>query len=239
MMVPFGPLASFPGHLVHTNEACDPPRTGLQKAISGLSQSPIYLLLLFKSVLFLGFFFFLSKKIYHMMIAKIFPANLPSVRQVSHQPIYALATGVNATQFRVLRPTKLRECLGPCRSSIETPSYGRRVGRERGNLGQEWEDWYGISPEPSILNPNVGGLYIDVSKTSVRASLPCPSNTFISVWQFVFASACDSVNAKFEFTLFPSFNIDFPKRPNHFRWLGRHSPKSPWLTSCFRIPPYQ
>lgn len=108
--------------------------------------------LLFKSVLFLGFLFFLSKKIYHMMIiAKFFPANLPSERQVSHQPICALATGVNATQFRVLRPTKLRECLGPCRSSTETPSYGWRVGRERGNLGQEWEDWYGISPKPNLI----------------------------------------------------------------------------------------
>ena len=47
--------------------------------------------------------------------------------------------------------------------------------------------------ESNIWNPKVGGLDIDVSKASVKLSLPCPSNAFISVWQFAFASTSDSV----------------------------------------------
>ena len=169
-----------------------------------------------------------------MMIAKKIPANLPSERQVMPWPqvltqlsseYFALRSCENALGLVDRRLKRLR---------MDEESVEREVTWDKnGKIGMGYPR---NGPKPNILNPKVGGLYLNVSKASVKASLPCPSKAFISVWQFAFASACDSVNAKFKFTLFPSFNIDFSKRPNHFRWLGSHSPKSPWLTSCFRRP---
>ncbi len=133
-----------------------PPSTGCRKRFEGCLKAQFSSFYYSKVSYFWDSFFilFLFKQSINMIIccAKFFPANLPSSERSALSAYCALATGVNTTQFRVLRPTKLRECLGPCRSPIETPSYGWRVGRERGNFSRD--------KNGKIWNPKVGGLYI-------------------------------------------------------------------------------